>query len=58
MEKINFKIGQTIIFKSPTRGGNFKAKRIINGNFKGLPTVKFNGWHDFVIRANEIIEII
>jgi hypothetical protein len=58
MEKTNFKIGQTIIFKSPTRDGNFKAKRIINGNFKGLPTVKFNGWHDFVIRANEIIEII
>ena len=58
MEKTNFKIGQTIVFKSPTRDGNFKAKRIINGNFKGLPTVKFNGWHDFVIRANEIIEII
>ncbi len=57
MEKINFKIGQTIVFKSPTRDGNFKAKRIINGNFKGLPTVKFNGWHDFVIRQNEIIEI-
>ena len=58
MEKTNFKIGQTIVFKSPTRDGNFKAKRIINGNFKGLPTVKFNGWHDFVIRKNEIIEII
>jgi hypothetical protein len=58
MEKTNFKIGQKIVFKSPTRDGNFKAKRIINGNFKGLPTVKFNGWHHFVIRQNEIIEII
>jgi len=58
MEKTNFKIGQTIVFKSPTRDGNFKAKRIITGNFRGLPTVKFNGWHDFVIRENEIIEII
>jgi len=58
MEELNFKTGQTIVFKSPTRSGNFKAKRIINGSFKGLPTVRFNGWHDFVIRQNEIIEII
>lgn len=57
MNKLNFKIGQTIVFKSPTRSGNFKAKRIINGNFRGLPTVKFNGWHDFAIKKNEIIDI-
>lgn len=58
MEELNFKTGQAIVFKSPTRNGNFKAKRIINGSFRGLPTVRFNGWHDFVIRQNEIIEII
>jgi hypothetical protein len=58
MEELNFKTGQTIVFKSPTRSGNIKAKRIITGSFRGLPTVRFNGWHDFVIRQNEIIEII
>ena len=52
-----FKIGQRITFKSPTRCGNFKATRIINGTFNGLPTVRFNGWINFVIRQNEIIEI-
>jgi len=54
---MEFKIGQIITFKSPTRSGNIKAKRIINGSFKGLPTCRFNGWVDFVVRENEIIEI-
>ena len=58
MKELNFKTGQTIVFKSPTRSGNIKAKRIITGSFRGFPTVRFNGWHDFVIRQNEIIEII
>ena len=52
-----FKIGQRITFKSPTRCGNFKATRIINGTFNGLPTVKFNGWDSFIIKENEIINI-
>jgi hypothetical protein len=52
-----FKTGQRITFKSPTRHGNFKATRIINGTFNGLPTVKFNGWPAFVIKENEIINI-
>ena len=54
---MEFKTGQIITFKSPTRSGNIKAKRIINGTFNGLPTVRFNGWFNFVIRQNEIIEI-
>ena len=54
---MEFKTGQIITFKSPTRSGNIKAKRIINGTFNGLPTVRFNGWSNFVIRQNEIIEI-
>lgn len=58
MKTLNFKTGQTIVFKSPTRSGNIKAKRIITGSFRGLPTVRFNGWHGFVIKENEIIEII
>jgi hypothetical protein len=52
-----FKTGQRITFKSPIRFGNFKATRIINGTFNGLPTVKFNGWPAFVIKENEIINI-
>jgi len=54
---MEFKQGQKITFKSPTRNGNVKAIRIINGTFNGLPTVRFNGWVNFVIRQNEIIEI-
>lgn len=54
---MEFKQGQKITFKSPTRSGNVKAIRIINGTFNGLPTVRFNGWNNFVIRQNEIIKI-
>jgi hypothetical protein len=52
-----FKQGQKITFKSPTRNGNIKATRVINGTLNGLPTVRFNGWVNFVIRQNEIIKI-
>ena len=55
--KHTFKIGDTITFKSPTRNGNIKATRKINGTFNGLPTVRFNGWAAFVIKQNEIIEV-
>ena len=54
---MEFKQGKRITFKSPTRNGNIKATRIINGTFNGLPTVRFNGWVNFVIRQNEIIKI-
>ena len=54
---MEFKQGQIITFKSPTRSGNVKAIRVINGTFNGLPTVRFNGWSNFVIRQKEIIEI-
>jgi len=57
MKYVKFKQGQKITFKSPTRNGNVKAIRIINGTFNGLPTVRFNGWINFVVRKNEIIEI-
>lgn len=50
------KIGDWIKFKSPTRAGNKSAVRKING-FKGdKPTVKFNGWSNFIILPNEIID--
>lgn len=56
MEHI-FEIGDNITFKSPTRNGNIKATRKINGTFNGLPTARFNGWSNFVIKQNEIIDI-
>lgn len=54
---MDFKIGQNITFKSPTRSGNIKATRKINGVWNGLPTARFNGWAYFVIKQNEIIDI-
>ena len=54
---MNFKIGNTIVFKAPTRNGFKKATRKINGTFNSLPTARFNGWDKFVIKSNEIIEI-
>lgn len=56
-KKVQFKLGQRITFKSPTRDGCIKATRVINGVYNGLPTVRFNGWSEFVIRENEIINI-
>jgi|14_taG_2_1085336.scaffolds.fasta_scaffold163346_2 hypothetical protein len=55
--KIDFKIGQKITFKSATRSGYAKATRLINGSWCGLPTVRFHGWSNFVIKEDEIIEI-
>ena len=59
MKQLNFNIGDTIEFKSPTRSGNYKATRKINGTWgeKKLPTVRFNGWSNFMIKQNEIIDI-
>jgi hypothetical protein len=54
---MEFKLGQRITFKSPTRDGCIKATRVINGSFRGLPTCRFNGWNAFVVREHEIINI-
>lgn len=54
---MEFTLGQRITFKSPTRDGCIKATRVINGNFRGLPTCRFNGWSQFVIKENEVISI-
>ena len=54
---MEFKKGQSITFKSPTRDGCIEATRVINGSFRGLPTCRFNGWSGFVVREHEVINI-
>ncbi|UTS82845.1 hypothetical protein [Phaeobacter piscinae] len=53
------KEGDRITFRSPTRDGNRKLTRVVNGFWpNGLPTVRAHGWGNFVVRAHEIQEII
>lgn len=54
---MDFKIGQTIVFKALTRDSYKKATRKINGSHRGSPTVRYNGWNNFIIQPYEIIEI-
>tara|TARA_X000001382_G_C3041814_1_gene138120 strand:- start:257 stop:511 length:255 start_codon:yes stop_codon:yes gene_type:complete len=59
---VPFKIGDKLVFKAQTLYGKQKATRIIRDikTFDGLerPVVKYDGWSDFVVRINEIVEVI
>lgn len=51
--------GDRITFRSPTRNGNRKLTRVVNGFWpNGLPTVRAHGWDRFVVAAHEIQEVI
>lgn len=51
-------VGDRIVFKSPTRSGTTKAERKVNGFWmNGFPTVRFQGWGDFVVKPSEILEV-
>lgn len=50
-------LGDRITFKSVTRWGYQKATRRVNGFYQGLPTVRFSGCADFIVRHDEISEI-
>jgi hypothetical protein len=52
------KVGTRIKFKACTRWSNAKQVRVVNGFHRNLPTIRFGGWSDFVVRENEIISII
>ena len=53
------KIGDMVEFKAITFYKSYKSIRKINGfDRKGLPTVKFQGWDNFVLTENEIIRLI
>lgn len=51
-------IGDKIIFKACTRDSFNKATRIVNGFCNGMPTVRYAGYSEFVVKPGEIITII
>jgi hypothetical protein len=52
-------IGDSIKFKAPTRNSNKAVWRKVNGFFgyTTMPTVRFEGWSNFAVRLNEIIDV-
>lgn len=50
-------IGDRIKFRATTRWGDKPATRKVNGFFQGMPTVRFGGCADFIVRPHEIIAI-
>tara|TARA_R100000773_G_C4220642_1_gene119368 strand:- start:2545 stop:2790 length:246 start_codon:yes stop_codon:yes gene_type:complete len=56
---VKFEVGDFIVFRAQTMWSNAKAKRKCTGKTaQGKPTVKYNGFDDFALRWNEIIEVI
>lgn len=56
---IKFNIGDTLVFKAQTLYDCRKATRIIRDkDYSGRPEVKYNGYDNFVVRWNEIVEVI
>ncbi len=51
-------MGDKIVFKACTRDSFNKATRIVNGFYNGMPTVRYAGYSDFVVKPSEIITII
>ena len=61
MERVmlsQIKVGTKIEFKATTRWSNSKQVRVVNGFHKNLPTIRFGGWSDFVVKESEIISIV
>ena len=54
-EKI--KIGDRIKFRALTRYSHETVWRKVNGFWNGCPTVRYQGYGDFVVRLEEILEI-
>ena len=55
---MEFKQGQRITFKSPTRSGNIKATRLINGTFKGFSVegIFDKSEEDFMSRLKQLVK--
>lgn len=54
-----FKIGDWIKFKAITRWSEKPAiRKIVGVTDRGEPEVRYGGWSNFVVRQNEVIEII
>tara|TARA_X000001382_G_scaffold5176_1_gene4448 strand:+ start:831 stop:1160 length:330 start_codon:yes stop_codon:yes gene_type:complete len=56
---VEFNIGDKLVFKAQTLYGREKATRIIRDkDYVGRPEVRYNGYDNFVVRWNEIVEVI
>lgn len=52
-------VGDSIKFKAMTRDSYKTATRKVNGFWSnGCPTVRYQGWSDFVVARHEIISLI
>ena len=49
------KVDDRITFRCLTRWGRVKATRVVTGFYRGEPTVRYNGWGNFVVHDHEII---
>ena len=54
----HIKIGDKITFRPLTRWGAPLLTRLVNGfDSLGRPTVRYNGWSDFIVKWDEIIKV-
>lgn len=57
MNVYSIKPGDRITFKAQTREHCRKATRVVTGAHRyGVMVKSYNGWSDFVVKANEILE--
>ena len=54
---IKFEIGDTITFKAKTYYQYRKATRKVVGIESGCPLVVYEGWKNFLVKLDEIIEV-
>jgi len=52
-----YEVGDRITFRAVTRWSDAAATRKVNGFYQGMPTVRFGGHPDFVVRPNEIMAV-
>ena len=57
MKTNKIEIGDKITFRAATRWNCGKVTRVVNGFYDSknkIPTVRYGGWSDFVVKPNEI----
>lgn len=55
---MTIKIGDRIKFKSLARWNSKAAVRVVNGFDAGRPMVRFGGYPEFIVRPDEVIEVV
>lgn len=57
MSTPTIRIGDTIKFRAPVRGGKAINTRVVRG-FAGIhPTVRAHGYDAFIVKIDEVLEI-